>query len=181
MGRGSLAGPLLVVAARQTADFPVGLTDSKLLTKKQRLNLLPYLVRCCSFGEGWVTSVEIDQRGINSALRLGFKRALSKLHVHYDEEIIIDGAINYAPKLFKNASCIIKADTLVPAISAASVYAKLIRDSYMGHLTKKHPGYGFENHVGYGTQAHMAAIASLKPIKNIHRASFKPIKNLVVD
>ncbi len=181
VGRGCLAGPLLVVAARRVADLPEGLKDSKLLSKKQRQQILNKLSICCDFGEGWVKSVEIDRLGLANALKLGVKRALDSLNAEPDEEIIMDGSVNYVPKKFKRASCLIDGDNLVPIISAASIYAKVTRDRYMMMLAARHPGYLFENHVGYGTKAHMLALKKLGALKYVHRQSFLPVANLSGD
>src|SRR5690348_12339157 len=119
VGRGCLAGPLLVVAARPIADLPDGLKDSKLLSKTQRQQILNMLSICCEFGEGWVKAAEIDRLGLAKALRLGVKRALIDLKAELDEEIVMDGSVNYIPKKFKRASCLIDGDHLIPIISAA--------------------------------------------------------------
>jgi ribonuclease HII len=181
VGRGCLAGPLLVVAARATSDLPDGLKDSKLLSRAQRQEILNKLSICCSFGEGWVKAFEIDRLGLANALRLGVKRALINLKARADEEIIMDGAVNYLPKKFINSRCLIAGDSLIPIISAASIHAKVTRDRFMIELSKKHPAYNFESHVGYGTKAHMLALRSRGAIKYVHRYSYSPIANLTGD
>src|SRR5229473_2238339 len=94
VGRGCLAGPLLMVAARQTENLPEGLRDSKLMRPQQRLRILDLLTNSCKFGEGWVAAAEIDKHGLAQALRIGFARALKDLKVELNEEIIYDGPIN---------------------------------------------------------------------------------------
>ena len=178
VGRGCLAGPLLVVAARQQAELPEGVKDSKLLSKTQREEILDLLSICCDFGEGWVKAAEIDRLGLASALRLGVRRALASLKVSTEEEIVMDGSVDYIPKKYKNRRCIIDGDKLIPIISAASIHAKVTRDRHMTRLADRHPGYLFENHVGYGTKAHMLAIKKLGALKYVHRQSFLPIANL---
>jgi ribonuclease HII len=178
VGRGCLAGPLLVVAARAYGDLPEGLRDSKLLSRQQREKILDSLSICCDFGEGWVKCSEIDRLGLSKALKLGARRALQNLDVTDEEEIVLDGSYNYLPRKFTNSMAIIKADNSVPLVSAASIYAKVTRDRYMFELAKKHPGYFFENHVGYGTKAHMLALKQLGTLKYVHRRSFSPIANL---
>ena len=179
VGRGCLAGPLLVVAARQTDELPDGLRDSKLMTRKQRGAVCQLLTASCQFGEGWVKASEIDKYGLSKALRLGVSRALRSLRIIADDEITLDGKLNYIPKKFKNSRCIVGADSLVPIVSAASVYAKVTRDNFMFELAKKHPSYGFENHVGYGTLEHKEALESLGVLRFVHRSSYSPISKLL--
>ena len=155
--------------------------DSKLLSRKQREEILSMLSICCDFGEGWVKASEIDRLGLANALRLGVKRALSNLKVSVHEQIIMDGSVNYIPKKFRRAGCMIDGDALVPIISAASIHAKVARDRYMMMLAARHPGYLFENHVGYGTKAHMLALKKLGALKYVHRQSFLPVANLSED
>lgn len=176
VGRGCLAGPLLVVAARQKGPLPKTVKDSKLLTRATRERLSEVLVGVCDFGEGWVSAAEIDKAGLANALRLGVKRALSHLEAPVLEEIIMDGKVNYIPKKYTASSTLVAADNLLPIVSAASIYAKVIRDRFMIKLAKNHVGYGFENHVGYFTTEHKLALKKLGPIVNVHRMSFQPLK-----
>lgn len=176
VGRGCLAGPLLVVAARATQDLPDGLKDSKLLTKRQRQNFYKHLVKACSYGEGWVTAAEINKIGLARALKLGVKRALVNLGVRSDEEILMDGSVNYVPTQFNNSRCEIKADNKYAIVSAASIIAKVKRDKYMTELAKKYPDYNFDKHVGYGTKAHHRAIELQGPLEGVHRIGFAPFK-----
>lgn len=175
VGRGCWAGPLFVVAARQVHTLPLNLTDSKLLTKFQREKFSKELLFTCKFGEGWVSSAEIDSRGLANALRLGIARALENLKVLHTEEIILDGSVNYIEKKFKNSRCEVNADLNIPIVSAASIYAKVTRDNFMTKLAKKHPEYGFDKHVGYGTKNHRSAIEALGVLEGVHRVSFKPV------
>jgi len=176
VGRGCLAGPLLVVAAQQKSALPDGIVDSKLLGRGQREELFEMLVKVFQFGEGWVSATEIDKRGLTGAMRLGVARALRNIGAKRQGKIIIDGPVNYLPNTFKNFQCLIDADALVPLVSAASIYAKVRRDRFMTELGKKHRDYGFENHVGYYTPQHRSALERFGPLAAIHRLSFQPLK-----
>jgi|SRR3989344_4929493 len=178
VGRGAWAGPLLVVAARQTSKLPLGCTDSKSLTPQKRLKLAMLLRKSCDFGEGWVSAIEIDERGLASALRIGFARALSALGALAEEEVVIDGKINYAPQVYTRVSTIIDADQSVPLVSAASIYAKVTRDQFMRKIAKKYTVYGFERNVGYGTSLHKQALSKFGTLEGIHRFSYKPVSAL---
>ncbi len=177
VGRGCWAGPLLVVAAKQTSELPSGVKDSKLLSKKQRNELIEALKLACVFGEGWVQPEEIDQMGLTKAMNLGVSRALIMLGANENDEIVIDGNINYCPPQFINATAVINADDTHPIVSAASIYAKVIRDNYMIRLAQMYPKYGFEKHVGYGTELHKLMLRVHGPT-SIHRKSYKPVANL---
>lgn len=177
VGRGCLAGPLLVVAARAKSDLPE-VKDSKLLTRLQREALYPLLIETCDFGEGWVKASEIDKHGLGRSLYLGFRRALEKISAEPQEEVIIDGIVNYAPKLYINSRCLVDADESVALVSAASIYAKVTRDRFMIELAKRYPAYGFENHVGYATPEHCDLVDQLGPISSVHRLSFAPLRQL---
>lgn len=175
VGRGCCAGPLLVVAARQHAALPPGLADSKALTATRRNGLISHIQIACDIGEGWVSPAEIDQLGLTAAMRLGVQRALAELNAAPDEQIIMDGHINYCDSVFSNVSCIVKADASEPIVSAASIYAKVTRDAYMATQARQYPDYGFETHVGYGTKAHQQALAT-HGVTELHRKSYKPIQ-----
>lgn len=175
VGRGCWAGPLLIVAARATTDLPDGLKDSKLLSKKQREKLFGDIQSSCSIGEGWVSHEEIDSLGLSEAMRLGVGRALVNLDAHMEDVIIMDGAINYCEDTYSNVKCIPKADNLYPIVSAASIFAKVKRDRYMGEIGEQYPDYQFEKHVGYGTRLHSDLLQQFG-VSPIHRLSFKPVK-----
>ncbi len=174
VGRGAWAGPLLVVAAKAKTALPVGLKDSKVLTKKRRETLFPLLEESCDFGEGWVEPAEIDQIGLTGAMELAVRRALIHLKAENTDEIIMDGTINYCDKKFMNVQCIARADATRPIVSAASIYAKVLRDRKMEQLAVEHPGYGFGKHVGYGTKLHLERLKS-HGVSPIHRLSYKTV------
>lgn len=178
VGRGSWAGPLLVVAARAKADLPEDLADSKLLSKNKRQELYELILQTCELGEGWVEPEEIDEYGLSRAMKLGVLKALVGLGALPEEEIIMDGSINYCPADYINVKTIIKADALHPIVSAASIYAKVTRDNYMARISNFYPHYQFEKHVGYGTKLHQELLKTYG-ISKIHRQSFKPIKDFV--
>jgi ribonuclease HII len=178
VGRGCWAGPLLVVAARKTSELPPGLKDSKKLSKKSRESLIGAIKNTCDLGVGWVQPEEIDKYGLTLSMQLGVRRALSALGAKVDEEIIMDGNINYCEPKYANSRFEIKADDSFPIVSAASIYAKVLRDDYMSEQAAAFKEYGFEKHVGYGTAAHSAALKK-HGITSLHRLSFKPVKALL--
>ncbi len=165
----------MVVAARAKTTLPMGLKDSKVLSKKKREELLSSLLEPCDFGEGWVQPAEIDSLGLTNAMQLAVSRALAGLKADYNDEIIMDGTINYCDQQFTNVSCIARADVTHPIVSAASIYAKVIRDNKMAELSLVFPGYGFESHVGYGTKVHADAL-KLLGVNKLHRLSYKPVR-----
>lgn len=180
VGRGAWAGPLLVVAARPKVNMklPEGITDSKLLSKIQKELFYQQLLIVCDFGEGWVEVDEINKLGLGASLRLGAMRAVAELGDVEDEEICIDGSVNFLKDLFPKSFCKIKADVNEPIVSSASVYAKVVRDRKMASIHFTLPEYDFMHNVGYGTQKHIAALKK-HGISEYHRKSFKPIMELL--
>lgn len=175
VGRGCWAGPLLVVAYRQRGSLPSAVTDSKALTRRQRQALLTAIQSAGDIGEGWVSPQEIDQNGLSAAMRLGVDRALKAVNADVTEPIIMDGNINYCAPNFTMVTTVIKADVLHPAVSAASIHAKVCRDSYMQEQAKLYPEYGFEAHAGYGTKLHAERLQHYGPCV-LHRRSYRPVK-----
>lgn len=173
VGRGPWAGPLVVGACLLPDDYQIdGLTDSKLLSKKKREKLSELIKsQAVDYGLGWVSAKEVDEIGLSKSLTLATKRALTGISAHYDK-IIIDGIFDFLGD--SRVSVLKQADKLVPAVSAASILAKVARDNYMIGVAEIYPGYGFEKHVGYGTAKHIEAIAKLGTCKE-HRLSFKPL------
>lgn len=174
VGRGSWAGPLVVGAVALASKID-GLKDSKELSKIQRTKLAELINKqatVCALG--WVSPKEIDRLGLTRAIRLAINRALAKIEIDY-HEIIIDGNFNFLANNDK-ARYLINADKTEPAVSAASIIAKVARDDWMANTAaKKYPVYGFESNVGYGTKQHIAAL-KINGICKLHRLSYKPIK-----
>lgn len=125
------------------------------------------------FGLGWVWPDEIDNEGLTAAVQLAMERALQQVAVEY-EQVIVDGNYNFLKHL-PNTTALVRADDQIPAVSAASIIAKVARDTYMQSLKDELPGYGFENHVGYGTRQHAQALRQLG-LTSHHRRSFAPIE-----
>lgn len=176
VGRGCWAGP--VVAGAVVLKKPIdGLTDSKLLSKKQREKLAPIIHKeALAIGLGWVDAATIDKIGLTAAVKLAMERALQQIKIDYDE-VIIDGNLNFLTENPKTRS-VIKADLTIPAVSAASIIAKVARDNYMAEVGDKHGDYGFEKHVGYGTALHLEKL-KLHGTSSLHRRSFKPVAALL--
>ncbi|PXV58661.1 RNase HII [Dyella jiangningensis] len=177
-GRGPLAGPVAVAAVILDPARPIdGLDDSKKLTEQKREALYPLIVeRALAHCIVMVMSDEIDRINIFQATMTGMSRALSGL-TPAAHEAWIDG--NALPRdLPCTGRAIIGGDALEPAISAASILAKVTRDRWMVALDREHPGYGFAEHKGYATPAHLAALQRLGPCPH-HRRSFAPVKILV--
>lgn len=197
VGRGCWAGPLVAAAVILPPNLfwedcpPKGgatvLRDSKKLSKKQREFLMTQIQsQAKAYGVGWVTPSEIDKLGLTKSVQLAMLRAMKKLHettTEYDE-IIIDGNVNFFASVkglsTHNILAIVRADDTVPAVSAASILAKVARDDYMAQMSHKYSGYGFEKHVGYGTAAHVAALNQYG-ITDLHRKSFRPIRAYLAD
>lgn len=178
VGRGCWAGPLVAAAVGFERKTEIkGLTDSKLLTAKKRLTLHKVVRENTDhIGVGWVWPDEINQLGLTESVKLAMQRAVDQLTTPADCKIIIDGNINYLKHL-PNTEALIKADLTVPAVSAASVIAKVARDTYMAEVALEYPEYGFEKHVGYGTKQHILALKQYG-ILPLHRINYKPIKQL---
>lgn len=181
VGRGPWAGPLVVGAVVLPDSATIeGLTDSKKLSAKRR-QVLDEIIRkeAVGWGLGWVHAEELDEVGLSESLRIATIRAVEAVSVPY-HEIIIDGTINFLKETTKDqyVTTMAKADYLIPAVSAASIIAKVARDTYMEEQAKRYPDYGFDSHVGYGTAKHQQALAA-HGVTVLHRKSFAPIKKLL--
>ena len=176
-GRGPLAGPVCAAAVILNPEAPIsGLNDSKVLSAKQR-ERLELLIRQHSLAwcVGWASVEEIDQLNIRQANFLAMARAFDGLSTR-PVRALVDGS--EAPPLPCETICIIGGDRSVPAISAASILAKVERDREMARLDLLYPGYGFARHKGYGTRAHLEELRLLGP-SPVHRRSFAPVRALL--
>jgi ribonuclease HII len=171
VGRGPLAGP--VVAAAVILVRPLrGLADSKTLCAEERERLAGLMRARARIGIGAASVAEIDRINILQASLLAMRRAVLRLGCVPDLALI-DG--KHAPELPCPVETIVDGDALVPAISAASIVAKVTRDRLMRRLAVRYPGYGWETNVGYATSAHRAAIWQLGVCCH-HRRSFAPVQ-----
>lgn len=176
-GRGPLAGPVVAAAVILNPSKPIdGLADSKQLTEKQREALFVLIQEnALAYGVGRAEVEEIDRINILQATLLAMQRAVAALSV-LPHLVLIDG--NRAPKLICETKTIIAGDQTEPAISAASILAKVTRDREMIILDQQFPLYGFAKHKGYGTKDHLAALKQHGPCL-IHRRSYAPVRELV--
>jgi len=176
-GRGPLAGPVVAAAVILDDLNPiVGLADSKTLTALKRERLYDEIrakALCCSIAEATVE--EIDELNILQATLLAMRRAVEGLRLR-PSKVLVDG--NRLPVLDVLAEAIIKGDSKVPAISAASILAKVHRDRWCLELHAQYPQYGFDAHKGYGTAAHLKALKE-HGATPWHRKSFSPVAEVL--
>ncbi len=177
-GRGPLAGPIIAAAVILDPRQPVsGLADSKTLSAKKREYLATIIrQRALAYGLGRADLEEIDRLNVLGATMLAMQRAVSALEVA-PRYILIDG--QFCPALPCPATAIVQGDKKVPAISAASILAKVSRDREMMHLDTLYPAYGFAKHKGYPTRAHIRALFEYGP-SPCHRRNFAPVKNALI-
>jgi ribonuclease HII len=172
-GRGPLAGPVVAAAVILDPRKPIeGLADSKKLTALRREKLFDEIrakALCCSVAEASVE--EIDRLNILQATLLAMRRAVDGLRLK-PIKVLVDG--NRIPILDVLAEAIVKGDALVPAISAASILAKVTRDRWCAELDAQYPEYGFAAHKGYGTAEHLAALRTHGACPQ-HRTTFSPV------
>ncbi len=173
-GRGPLAGPVVVAAVVLNPDRPIdGLDDSKKLNEKRREELFALIMeQCLAWTVIEIDAAEIDRINILQATLLGMKQAVEQL-VPPPSLALIDG--NQAPDLNCIVRTIVRGDSLEPAISAASILAKVTRDRLMKKLHIDYPDYGFDRHKGYPTADHLVRLVRYGPCP-IHRRSFAPVK-----
>lgn len=160
-----------------------GLNDSKKLSKKQRTELDILIRKNAAVGLGWVAPQEVDNVGLTEAVRLAMHRAYKNLLDHIPRsdlgitEVVVDGNYNYLADV-PGSRAVVRADGSIAAVSAASIVAKVTRDTYMEQLGGKYDNWQFAKHVGYGTAAHIAALKEYG-VSDIHRLSYKPIREIL--
>ena len=180
-GRGPLAGAVVAGAVVLDPDKPIiGLKDSKKLSPARREFLFEQIqLKAKAWGIGEASPAEIDQINILQATMLAMRRAIEDLTTRlggWPDKALIDG--NRCPELPIEAEAIVKGDMKEPAISAASILAKVTRDRQMMILHELHPQYGFGRHMGYPTEAHFAALKEFG-VCDQHRRSFSPVRNVL--
>jgi ribonuclease HII len=176
-GRGPLAGPVVAAAVILDELHPIaGLADSKILTALRREKLFDEIrakALCCSIAEASVE--EIEQLNILQATLLAMRRAVEGLRLK-PQRVLVDG--NRLPVLDIRAEAIVKGDSLVPAISAASILAKVHRDRWCSEYDLQFPQYGFARHKGYGTAEHLTALRAHGACPQ-HRKTFRPVTEVL--
>jgi len=177
VGRGPLAGAVVTAAVILDPDKPIeGLDDSKKISEKKRQLLAQQikeraLVYCIARAE----HTEIDELNIFQATLVAMRRAVEGLHIKPDK-VLVDG--KFCPDIMFPCEAVVKGDSRVAAISAASILAKVARDNEMLALDKIWPGYGFAKHKGYPTKMHIQALEKLG-VTPIHRRSYKPVQKVL--
>ena len=176
-GRGPLAGPVIAGAVILDLGKPIeGLRDSKRLSASRRDELFDQIrERALAWAVGRADVEEIDRINILQATMLAMSRAVEALQP-YADHALIDG--NRCPDLSCTSQAIIKGDSKVPAISAASIMAKVTRDREMLDLDMRYPGYGLAQHKGYPSKAHIEALENLG-VTPVHRRSYAPVRRII--
>lgn len=177
VGRGPLVGAVVTAAVILDPNNPIqGLTDSKKLSEKKRQALAEEIkAKALSWSLGRAEPAEIDELNILNATMLAMQRAVAGLHIQPDF-VLIDG--NRPPKLPMPAQAVVKGDSLVAEISAASIIAKVARDHEMDELDQQFPQYGFAQHKGYPTKLHFEKLAEFGATP-YHRKSFAPVRKVL--
>lgn len=180
-GRGPLVGAVVAGAVVLDPNHPIqGLKDSKKLTPAKREFLYEQIMeKAKAWGVGEASPAEIDEINVLQATMLAMRRAVEDLTIRlggWPHKALIDG--NRCPDLPITAEAIIKGDAKEPAISAASILAKVTRDRQMLLLHERHPEYGFAQHMGYPTEAHFAALKQYGACTE-HRRSFSPVRKVL--
>lgn len=179
VGRGPLVGAVVTAAVILDPNHPIqGLNDSKKLSEKKRLVLAEEIKKyALAWSLGRAEPEEIDRLNILNATMLAMQRAVKNLKIppHF---VLVDG--NRIPDLPMPAQAVIKGDSLVAEISAASILAKVTRDQEMCELDKKYPQYGFSQHKGYPTKLHLEKLSQFGILLE-HRKSFAPVKKILAE
>ncbi|WP_323752710.1 ribonuclease HII [Marinobacter sp.] len=177
VGRGPLVGAVVTAAVILDPARPIaGLADSKKLTEKKRLTLYDEIIeKAAAWNLGRCEPEEIDRLNIYQATMLAMKRAVDGL-VIAPEYVLVDG--NRCPEWNWPSEPVVKGDSRVEAISAASIIAKVTRDREMDELEDKYPGFGFAKHKGYPTPVHQEALMRLGATPE-HRRSFRPVRQAI--
>ena len=181
-GRGPLAGSVYAAAVVLDANNPIlGLADSKKLSEKKRDFLSAEIKqKALAWGIASCSCQEIDEINILQASLLAMARAIKAMQAQFNitpDLVQVDG--NKCPKINLPCEAIVKGDSKVQAISAASILAKVARDAELNELDKQYPQYGFAKHKGYPTAAHLLALQA-HGICPQHRLSYAPVKALIV-
>jgi ribonuclease HII len=173
-GRGPLAGPVSAAAVILDQTRPIeGLADSKKLSEKQRDLLAPIIrERALAWAVAYAEVAEIDRLNILQATLLAMRRAVMALPLQ-PQQVLVDGL--YCPQTGISSQAIVKGDSKVATISAASILAKTARDELMLRLHEQYPQYGFDGHKGYPTAGHLAALRE-HGVSEVHRRSFRPVR-----
>jgi ribonuclease HII len=176
-GRGPLAGPVFAACVVLNPARPIeGLADSKTLSERER-DRLTVLIKGNSLA--WAISSasvrEIDRLNILQASLLAMRRAVKSLSL-VPSKVLVDG--NHRPRLSYPVTAIVRGDSLVPEISAASIIAKTARDAEMVALHRRFPHYGFDRHKGYSTEQHLEALR-IHGASIVHRRSFAPVREVL--
>lgn len=177
VGRGPLIGAVVTAAVILDPNNPIeGLMDSKKLSEKKRLALAEEIkAKALSWSLGRAEPAEIDELNILHATMLAMQRAVAGLHIQPDF-ILVDG--NRPPLFSVPTQAVVKGDSLVAEISAASIIAKVARDQEMDELDKQFPQYGFAKHKGYPTKLHFEKLIEFGATP-YHRKSFAPVKKVL--
>jgi len=177
-GRGPWAGPLVAAAVILPSNTRLpGLNDSKKLNEKQRIKLFKEILKKGIVGVGIISHSYIDKNGLSKALLESYKRAIQNLATK-PKHLLIDGIGKY--KLGIPYETVKKGDSKVRVIAAASIVAKVVRDTLMDSYAQKYPKYGFNKHKGYGTRQHHQNLLKYGVCK-LHRLSYEPVKKVIND
>jgi len=177
-GRGPLAGPVIAAAVILDDNNRIeGLGDSKTLSEMTRLRLAEQIrQKSVAWAIGQVEHEQIDELNILNASMLAMQKAVQALGV-VPHHVQVDG--NRCPELNCSVEAIVKGDALIRAIGAASILAKVTRDTIMIEMDERYPGYGFAKHKGYPTRQHNDALARLG-VCEIHRRSYAPVRKFLL-